>query len=252
MPGLSWWDSRQQSDKEAVALQTTKEQQSSDANELQKVSQAYDLILKRYVEDVDEDLLVEGAIQGMLSKLEDPYSVYMNEETAKQFNQTLESSFEGIGAEVSSVDGKIVIVSPFKGSPAEKAWIKPNDQILRVDNESVIGLDLYEATLKIRGEKGTKVKLEIQREGLSKPIKVEIKRDEIPLETIHAKMKKQNGKNIGYIEITTFSENTANDFKKELKAFEKEGIDGLIIDVRGNSGRSINKCGANPASARDR
>lgn len=234
--GLSWWDSRQQSDKETVAQQKSKDQEDSDANELQKVSQAYDLILNRYVEDVDEEVLVEGAIQGMLSKLEDPYSVYMNEETAKQFTQTLESSFEGIGAEVSSVDGKIVIVAPFKGSPAEKAGIKPNDQILKVDNESVIGLDLYEATLKIRGEKGTKVNLELQREGLSKPIKVEIKRDEIPLETVHAKMKKQNGKKIGYIEITTFSEDTADDFKKELKAFEKDGMDGLIIDVRGNPG----------------
>jgi carboxyl-terminal processing protease len=237
--GLSWWESRgQNTDGEIETFQKAKGEAGkiNVTNELQKVSQAYELILNRYVEDVEEDKLVEGAIQGMLSKLEDPYSVYMNEETAKQFSQTLESSFEGIGAEVSSVDGKIVIVSPFKGSPAEKAGIKPNDQILKVDNESVLGLDLYEATLKIRGEKGTKVKLEIQREGLTKPLKVEIKRDEIPLETVHGDIKKQNGKNIGYIEITTFSENTADDFKKQIKSFEKEGIDGLIIDVRGNPG----------------
>ncbi|NMD68853.1 PDZ domain-containing protein [Bacillus sp. DNRA2] len=236
--GMSWWESRQNPNN---ATETSKQGQAGNsseesASELQKVSQAYDLIKNRYVEKVEEDTLVEGAIQGMLSKLEDPYSVYMNEETAKQFNQTLESSFEGIGAEVSSVDGKIVIVSPFKGSPAEKAGLKPNDQILKVDNESVIGLDLYEATLKIRGEKGTKVKLEIQRDGLSKPLKVEIKRDEIPLETVHGEIKEQNGKQVGYIEITTFSENTADDFKKKLKAFEKEGIDGLILDVRGNPG----------------
>lgn len=234
--GLSWWDSRENVDKTAETIKNSQGETKLTANELQKVTQAYDLIKNRYVEKVKEESLVEGAIQGMLSKLEDPYSVYMNEETAKQFSQTLESSFEGIGAEVSSVEGKIVIVSPFKGSPAEKAGLKPNDQILKVDNESVIGLDLYEATLKIRGEKGTKVKLEIQREGLSKPLKVEIKRDEIPLETVHGEIKKQNGKQIGYIEITTFSENTADDFKKKLKAYEKDGIDGLIIDVRGNPG----------------
>ena len=114
--------------------------------------------------------MIEGAIQGMLTSLEDPYSVYMNKEIAKQFNEALESSFEGIGAEVSMVDGKIVIVAPFKDSPAEKAGIKPNDQILKVDDESVEGLDLYETTIKIRGKKGTTVKLELMRQGLKDPI----------------------------------------------------------------------------------
>jgi carboxyl-terminal processing protease len=234
--GFYWWDQHKQSDKPSQQMEKNKAETTAATDELQKVAQAYDLILNRYVENVDEKKLIEGAIQGMLSKLDDPYSVYMNEETARQFNQTLESSFEGIGAEVSSVDGKIVIVAPFKGSPAEKAGIKPNDQILKVDNQSVIGLDLYEATLKIRGEKGTKVKLQIQREGISEPITVEIKRDEIPLETIHPDMKKHNGKKIGYIEITTFSENTADDFKEKLKQLEKQGMDGLILDVRGNPG----------------
>jgi len=115
--------------------------------ELEKVEDAYDLILSRYVEKVDQEKLVEGAIQGMLSVLKDPYSVYMDKETAKQFTQALESSFEGIGAEVGMVDGKIVIVSPFKNSPAEKAGIKPNDQILKVDGKSIEGLDLNKATL---------------------------------------------------------------------------------------------------------
>ena len=109
---------------------------------------------------MDQEKLVEGAIQGMLSVLKDPYSVYMDKETAQQFTQTLESSFEGIGAEVGMVDGKIVIVSPFKNSPAEKAGIKPNDQILKVNGKSVEGLDLNKATLKIRGKKGTKVQLD--------------------------------------------------------------------------------------------
>ncbi|AGK55671.1 S41 family peptidase [Bacillus sp. 1NLA3E] len=234
--GLSWWDSQQALEKESLQKSNDQTEATTDTENLQKISQAYELIKNRYVKSVDDKTLVEGAISGMLSKLADPYSVYMNKETAKQFNQTLESSFEGIGAEVSSVDGKIVIVSPFKGSPAEKAGIKPNDQILKVDNESVAGLDLYETTLKIRGEKGSKVRLQIQREGISEPLTVEIKRDDIPLETIHADMKKQNGKKIGYIEITTFSEKTSDDFKKELKALEKKGMEGLILDVRGNPG----------------
>ncbi|XJZ26927.1 S41 family peptidase [Bacillota bacterium Lsc_1132] len=210
--------------------------QQTDSAALEKVNQAYDLILGRYVEKVDQQKLVEGAVQGMLAVLKDPYSVYMDKDTAKQFTQTLESSFEGIGAEVGMVDGKIVIVSPFKNSPAEKAGLKANDQILKVDGESVEGLDLSKATLKIRGKKGTTVKLEIARKGLKDPMIVSVKRGEIPLETVHSAVKKQNGKKIGYIELTSFAEKTASDFKKQLKALEGEKIKGLVIDVRGNPG----------------
>lgn len=207
-----------------------------DMEELAKVNQAYELILSRYVEKVDNEMLVEGAIQGMLTVLDDPYSVYMNKETAQQFSQALESSFEGIGAEVGMENGKIVIISPFKNSPAEKAGLKPNDEILKVDGKSVEGLDLNKATLKIRGKKGTKVQLEIARKGLKEPLTIDVTRDEIPLETIHASVKKQDGKKIGYIEITSFSQETAADFKKELSVLEKKDIDGLLIDVRGNPG----------------
>ncbi|MED1468642.1 S41 family peptidase [Bacillus salipaludis] len=212
----------------------------NDTENLEKVDQAYDLILNRYVEKVDRNKLVEGAIQGMLSTLNDPYSVYMDKETAKQFTQTLDSSFEGIGAEVGMENGKIVIVSPFKGSPAEKAGLKPHDQILKVDGKSVQGLDLNKATLKIRGKKGTTVKLEIARPSLKDPITIEVMRDEIPLETVHSSTKEQNGKKIGYLQVTSFSENTAADFKKELGSLEDNHIEGLIIDVRGNPGGYLN------------
>jgi carboxyl-terminal processing protease len=203
---------------------------------LEKVSQAYDLILNRYVEKVDRDKLAAGAIQGMLSVLKDPYSVYMDKNTAKQFTQSLESSFEGIGAEVGMEDGKVVIVSPFKNSPAEKAGLRPNDQILKVDGKPVDGLDLSQVTLKIRGKRGTSVSLEISRKTAKEPISVTVKRDDIPLETVHSSDKKVNGENIGYIDITTFSENTASDFKKQLSSLEDHSIKGLIIDVRGNPG----------------
>ena len=151
-----------------------------EAGNMEKIVQAYQLIKGSYVEEVKEDQLVEGAIQGMLTKLDDPYSVYMDKETAKQFNDILEPTFEGIGAEISMVDGKMIIVAPFKDSPAEKAGIKPNDQIVTVNGKSVEGLNLYETTLKIRGEKGTTVKLELMRQGLKDPIVVSVKRDEIP------------------------------------------------------------------------
>ncbi|QHE63167.1 PDZ domain-containing protein [Rossellomorea vietnamensis] len=205
-------------------------------DKLHKVEVAYDLISDKFFQDVDKGQLVEGAIQGMLKTLDDPYSVYMNAETASQFNDALDSSFEGIGAEVTIMDGKLVIVAPFKNSPAEKAGLKPNDRIIKVDGNSIDGLDLYEATLKIRGKKGTEVKLEITREGLSDPIEVSVKRDDIPVETVISDVKEVDGKKTGYIQITTFSENTAIDFKKQLAELEKKKVEGLVLDVRGNPG----------------
>jgi carboxyl-terminal processing protease len=205
-------------------------------DKLHKVEVAYDLISEKFFQDVNKGELVEGAIQGMLKTLNDPYSVYMNAETASQFNDALDSSFEGIGAEVTMMDGKLVIVAPFKNSPAEEAGLKPNDRIVKIDGSSIDGLDLYEATLKIRGKKGTKVKLEVLREGVSDPIEVAVKRDDIPVETVHSDVKKVNGVTAGYIQITTFSENTAVDFKKQLAELEKKNVKGLVIDVRGNPG----------------
>lgn len=219
-----------------IVPQSNGQELASNAGNLEKVEQAYSLIFNSYVEKVEEKKLVEGAIKGMLATLEDPYSVYMDKATAKQFNDMLESSFEGIGAEVSTLDGKIVIVSPFKGSPAEKAGLKPNDEILAVDGESIEGLDLYEATMKIRGKKGTAVQLEIGRKGLKDPLKVKVIRDEIPQITVNADLKKVNGEKVGYLEITSFSEDTSNEFTKELKKLEDKGMSALLIDVRGNPG----------------
>ena len=182
------------------------------------------------------DQLIEGAIQGMVATLKDPYSVYMDKETAKQFSETLDSSFEGIGTEIGMENGKVIIVSPYKDSPAEKAGLKPKDQIIKVDGESVEGLDLYDTRLKIRGEKGTKVKLEVKRAGISNPISFTIVRSEIPLDTVFSSIKKEAGKSIGYMELTSFSENTAKDFIEQLNKLESEGIEGLVIDVRGNPG----------------
>lgn len=206
------------------------------ASDLEKMNAAYQLIYKNYVEEVDAHKLAEGAIQGMLSTLGDDYSVYMDESTAKQFSQTLDSSFEGIGAEVSLVDGKIMIVSPVKNSPAEQAGLKPNDQITKIDGQSVDGFNLLQATLKIKGKKGTKVKLTIMREGLQNPIEIEIVRAEIPHITVHSELLTHDKEKVGYVEITSFAKDTAKEFKIALKDLEEQGMDSLLIDVRNNPG----------------
>jgi len=203
---------------------------------MSKVVQAYGLIKENYVEDVEEDDLIEGAIQGMLETLDDPYSEYMDIETVGQFNEQLESSFEGIGAEVSMVDGKVTIIAPIKDSPAEEASLRPNDQIISIDQEDIDGLDLQEAVDKIRGEKGSEVTLEIERPGVKDTFEVTLVRDEIPVETVYSELESIDGHQTGYLEITSFSEETAEEFAEELEALENEGIEGLTIDVRGNPG----------------
>lgn len=212
------------------------EEDASEIKGFDKFKQALELISTRYVEDVDEEELLEGAIQGMLSTLDDPYSVYMDKETAKQFSQSLDSSFEGIGAEVGMKGGKVTIIAPFKGSPAEKAGLQPNDQIVSIDGKDVEGLDLHETVLKIRGKKGTKVAIGVIRPNSREKITLDVVRDEIPLETVFGSTKEYQGKHVGYIEITSFSENTAEDFQKTLTKLEDDHIDGLVLDVRGNPG----------------
>ncbi|MCS1352221.1 S41 family peptidase [Mechercharimyces sp. CAU 1602] len=202
-----------------------------------KIEQAYSMIKSQYIGDVKDEALVDGAIEGMVGALDDPYSAYMDKEAAQQFHSSLDSSFEGIGAEVTMKNGLVTIVSPIKGSPAEKAGLRPEDQILKVNGESLEGLDLRGAVEKIRGPKGSKAKLAIMRPGQSELMTVTVVRDEIPIETIHSEM--MSGK-IGRIEITQFSQETATDFTKALDQLEKDGMKGLVIDVRGNPGGLLN------------
>ncbi|MFN7252551.1 MAG: S41 family peptidase [Anaerobacillus sp.] len=229
--------------------ETTKEEVSPEISMeevLAKFGKAYQIINENYVEEIEDQKLLEGAIQGMLETLNDPYSVYMDQRTAKQFMDSLDSHFQGIGAEVSMTNGKVTIVAPFRDSPAEKAGLRPNDQIIKIDGEDTEGLSLHEAVLKIRGEKGTVVNLTIERPGVTEPIELPVTRDDIPIETIRTKLLERNGKKIALIEITSFSEGTAKDFAVALADYEKEGISGLIIDVRGNPGgylRSVQEIG---------
>ncbi|WP_211284578.1 lmo1851 family serine protease [Rummeliibacillus pycnus] len=206
-------------------------------NEFQKLFNAYDEISKGYYKDIDTDALVNGAVDGMISALGDPYSDYMNKKEASQFNESISSSFQGIGAEIQEKDGHIVVVSPIKNSPAEKAGIKTNDIIKKVDGKSIDGMTASEAVLLIRGKKGTSVALDIQRGGASKLISMKITRDDIPVETVYATMEKDK---IAHIQITSFSENTYNELLSALDKMEGKGMKGLVIDVRQNPGGLVN------------
>lgn len=216
------------------------EENNESPEDMEKVSQAYSLIKQHFIEDVDDQELIEGAIQGMLTSLDDPYSTYMDVDEMEEFNEQIESSFEGIGAEVSMVNGNVTIIAPIKDSPAEKAGLRPNDEVLAVDDEDLEGYDLNEAVNKIRGEKGSEVILTIKRSGASEPFEVTLVRDEIPIETVYSEVEEQNGKKTGVLEVTNFSEHTAEEFKEQLEELENQNIDGLVIDVRGNPGGLLN------------
>lgn len=208
--------------------------------DLKKVSDALAIIEKNSLTKVDKGKLIDGAIDGMVKQLDDPFSSYMNPTAAGEFNSSLQSSFQGIGAEVTLKNGKLTIVVPIKGSPAEKVGLHPEDQIVKVNGQSMDGVSLTEAVSKIRGPKGSKVELEIMRAGLTAPLKVSVIRDEIPITTVSSTVINKNNKKIGKIEITQFSTDTAKDFKTQLNQLESQGIQALIVDVRGNPGGLLN------------
>ncbi|WP_018665173.1 S41 family peptidase [Heyndrickxia acidiproducens] len=201
--------------------------------EFDKLYKAYDSINKNYYQQVNKKTLIDGAINGMVESLDDPYSDYMTKSETSEFHNTISSSFEGIGAEVEEKDGYIVIVSPIKGSPAEKAGLKPNDKILAVNGKSIHGMSANQAILLIRGKKGTKVTLTIQRAGSKDETKVTITRDTIPVNTVYPKMLK-NG--VAQIQITTFSDGTYKELVNAIDKMKKQGMKSLIIDVRQNPG----------------
>ncbi|RIX47335.1 PDZ domain-containing protein [Paenibacillus nanensis] len=202
-------------------------------DELSKLNAVIELIETKYYEDVDRDELLDGAISGMMEALDDPYSVYMEEEVAQHFSESIEGSFTGIGAEVTTENGKIIVVSPIKGSPAEHAGLLARDELVSVNGVSLDGLSLQEAVAKIRGPKGTKAKLVVKRSGFAEPIQVVLIRDDIDVETVYGTLRPDG---IGVIEIRQFSLNTAKRFKEELKKLEGQGIKGLVLDVRNNPG----------------
>lgn len=204
--------------------------------DLKKIEEVYQTIKEHYVFEVDDEALIEGAVQGMMSTLDDPYSEYLSPEAARQLQESLSSSFEGIGAEVTMQDGRVTIVAPIKDSPAEKAGLRPMDQIISVNGEKLENMNLYEAVLKIRGPQGSVAELEIVRPGVDQPFKVEVVREEIPIETVYSKKVSAENKTFGWLQITSFGENTAERFAEELTKLEQAQIDGLIIDVRGNPG----------------
>ncbi|WJY28239.1 MULTISPECIES: S41 family peptidase [Sporosarcina] len=207
--------------------------QKTDRAEFQKLYDAYDEIKKNYYENIDDNKVLDGAINGMVDSLDDPYSDYLNKEETEHLMENISSSFQGIGAEIQEADGYIKIVSPIKNSPAEKEGLLPNDLITAVDGKSIQGMSSSEAVMLIRGEKGTTVTLTVKRGDKAEPFDVKVTRDDIPIETVYAEMLDGG---IAHIRMTTFSEHTYDELLKALDEMEAKGMKGLVLDVRQNPG----------------
>lgn len=188
-----------------------------------------------YLEKTDDNLFADGIYKGFMSSLKDPYSTYYTKEEYKSLMESSSGVYHGIGATVSqdAKTGIIRIVKPFEKGPAYTAGILPNDIIYKVEDEEVTGLDLSEVVSRMKGLQGTMVKISIMREGEQDPLIFNIVRRKIEVPTIEYKMLEGN---IGYIIMTEFDEITVSQFKEAIDNLEKQGMKGLIVDVRNNPG----------------
>lgn len=205
----------------------------------EKTHEVLDVLNKNYFENVDDQALYEEAIRGMVAGIGDPYTSYFTKDEYASFTEKMEGSYEGIGVVVSYGDSEdiIVVVAPFKNSPGEKAGVKPSDRIVAVDGVDVVGMPLDEVVSRIKGEKGTTVILRVQRG--EEELDLSIKRDVIEVPTVESKM--LDGQ-IGYIQMSGFDLVTEDQFKKALADLDKQGQNGLIIDLRNNPGGYLHIC----------
>jgi carboxyl-terminal processing protease len=206
----------------------------SDDSNLTEITDTYSNILENYYDEVSADDLSNAAIKAMIESLDDPYSNYMDEDTTTDFNDTVDGSFVGIGVTVMFDEEYNVITEVNSSGPADKAGLKVDDIIVKVDDISVKNVSGSELSKLIRGEVGTKVKITVKRGSKTKSFTV--KRAVIEVESVSNNVINYNDKKVGYIKIDSFAENTYEQFNKALKRLEKKNIDSLVIDVRDNPG----------------
>lgn len=193
---------------------------------------AYKEIRAEYLYDTEPDKLLNGATKGMLASLDDPYSVYLPGDEGQDFVQSYQPEFVGIGVQVRQEEGRFLIDTVIKDTPAEKGGVLAGDEIVKVDGTAVQGTTMDKLVALLRGEKGTKVKVTLARGG-GPEMTMELTRAPIPVTTVSHKML-QDG--IGQITISRFAESTAKEFEKSLKELQGKGMKKLVIDLRSNPG----------------
>ena len=199
--------------------------------DLSSVQLVYRELKKNYDGKLSDEQLIAGAKKGLAESVGDPYTVYFTADEAEEFLGDLEGTFEGIGAELGKEDGNLIIVSPIKGSPAEKAGLRAGDVIATVNDEESIGWSVEKAVSVIRGEKGTTVRLGVIRD--SKPLEISVVRGTISVPSVEAEVKD----GVGIISISRFSrDETTILTRKAAQNFLDQGVKSIVLDLRGNGG----------------
>ena len=217
-----------------LRLTTARANDSDDTyRQLTLFGDVFQRVRANYVESVTDEDLIEAAINGMLTSL-DPHSTYLPDDNFKKVQQQTTGKFGGLGIEVTMENGFLKVVSPIDDTPAFDAGLQPEDLILTVDDESIVGITLSEAVEKLRGPIGSEVNITVQRAD-DEPFDVAIIRDEIKIRSVRSRLYDD----IGYIRITTFSEQTSPGLKKAVEELTKEaenGLAGIVLDLRNNPG----------------
>ena len=206
-------------------------------NKLKVFSEILSLIESNYVDPTKNDLMIEGAINGMVKSL-DPHTHYMSPASYKEMQVETTGKFGGLGIEISIRDGVLTVVSPIEGTPAFRVGIKPGDKIIKIEDESTLDMTLQDAVSRLRGETGTPINITVFRKSFKAPKEFTIVRDIIKVRSVTNKLYEDD---IGYIKIRSFSKNTSNDLDKALAELKQKGITKLILDVRNNPGGLLNQ-----------
>lgn len=195
----------------------------------------YEYVVHNYYKTVDKKDLIAGAIDGMMDSLGDEYSTFLEEDSSNAFNVRLEGSYEGIGVEIyNDLDGNIVVLSVLDNSPAQEAGIQSNDIIISIDNQNLENKPTTELTNYVKRHDKENYTIDVLRGG--EKLSFSLSRKQITIQSISTKIFEKNDKKVGYLYVSIFSNNTAEQFKEAIRNLENDGIDSLIIDVRENSG----------------
>lgn len=200
------------------------------------VNEVYQALKRKYDGELSEDKLINGMKKGLVEAAGDTYTTFMDADSAKVFNEQLSGSFSGIGAELGKEGNDITVIAPISGFPAEKAGLKAKDIIVSIDGQEATGLSVDEAVKRIRGEKGTSVKLVIVRNSTERK-ELTIVRDTITIPSVESKLVDGN---IGYIQVTRFSTDTSDLVSAAVNDFKSKNIKGIVLDLRNNPGGYLN------------
>lgn len=204
------------------------------SSEFKEFIDTYNDIRENYYEEVDKEKLLDAGIKGMLEYLDDDYSLYMNQEETETFNEQVEGKYVGIGVEIQQIDDTISISRIFNNTPAYKSGLKAGDQIIKVDDEDIMGKTASEVSSMIKENSKKEVTVRVLRN--DKELDFKIALEQVEIESVYGEIIEKDGKKIAYMNISIFASNTYSQFLSELTRLEVEGFDSLVIDVRGNTG----------------